>query len=216
MSATAIMQERRRALIRAWMRDPLILVQAEAPGALAGLVFLDDRAGATTARAGRVGAANAAIVRRPGAAHDNASLWVAAGYDGYRRAYLRFLGEVYGARASEAELDGWDVDHLLNRARAPLASTFVRVEAIPSNANRQWGALFEKAASNERFYANRHRERRTMSWMICAKLAGKPPPRDPQDAAQIEHLVGFFASIGLKAEEARAGIRDMLDFVHRA
>ncbi|MBL8589682.1 MAG: hypothetical protein JNK46_14220 [Methylobacteriaceae bacterium] len=211
------MQERRRALIRAWMRDPLILVQAEAPGALAGLVFLDDRgAGATTARAGRIDAQSAAIVRRPGDAHDNASLWVAASYDGYRRAYLRFLADVYGARASEAELDGWDIDHLLNRARAPLATSFVRLEAIPAEANRRWGALFEKAASDERFYANRRRERRTMSWMICAKLAGKPPPKDPDDAAQIEHLVAFFASIGLNPGEARRGVGEMLDFVYRA
>ncbi len=217
MSATAIMQERRRALIRAWTRDPLILVQAEAPGALPGLVFLDDfGASANVARAGRILAGNAAVVRRPGAAHDNASLWVAAGYEGYRAAYLRFLAEVYDERASAAELDGWDIDHLLNRARAPNEACFVRVEAIPANANRQWGSLFEKAASDPRFYANRERARRTMSWMICAKLAGKPPPRGPEDAAQMEHLATFFASIGLPAEEARRGVGQMLDFVYGA
>ncbi|MBK9083485.1 MAG: hypothetical protein IPL88_16065 [Rhizobiales bacterium] len=217
MSATAIMQERRRALIRAWARDPLILVQAEAPGALPGLVFLDESgAGADLARAGRIRAGNAAIVRRPGAAHDNASLWVAAGYGGYRGAYVRFLQDVYGERASEAELDGWDIDHLLNRARAPDATCFVRVEAIPANANRQWGSLFEKAASDPRFFANRERRRRTMSWMICAKLAGKPPPRGPEDAAQMERLATFFASIGLPADEARRGVGEMLDFVYRA
>ena len=194
-------------LIRAWMRDPAILVQAEAPGGLAGLVFLDDHG---------AGAHAAAIVRRPGDPQDHASLWVAAGHDGCRRAYLRFLAEVHGARASEAELDGWDVDHLLERARAPLASTFVRVEAIPARANRPWGALFEAAAASERFFADRQRERRTMHWMICAKLAGKPPPRDPDDKAQLDHLVDFFASIGLDADEARAGLLDILHFVHGA
>jgi hypothetical protein len=135
-------------------------VQAESPGALPGLVFLDEAgAGADLARAGRIRAGNAAIVRRPGGAHDNASLWVAAGYGGYRGAYGRFLQHVYGERASEAELNGWDIDHLLNRARAPDATCFVRVEAIPASANRQWGSLFEKVASDPRFFANRERKR---------------------------------------------------------
>lgn len=193
MSATAIMQERRRALIRAWMRDPAILVQAEAPGGLAGAGVAGD---------------GGAILRRPGARHDQASLWIAGGADG-RRAYLRFLAEVYGEKASDAEMDGWEVDHLLDRSAAPEAC-YVRVEAIPAQSNRRWAALFAAIAEPEEPAP----ARRALPWTICAKLAGKPPPRDPDDTAQLEHLVGFFASIGLDPEAARAGLLDMLHVAH--
>lgn len=196
MSATAIMQERRRALIRAWTRDPLVLVQAETPGALAGPDVGDD---------------GGAIVRRPGAALDRASLWVAGGADG-RSAWLRFLEEAHGARASEAELDGWDIDHLLDRARAPMGC-WVRVEAIPAQPNRRWAALFEATAGQEAPAVDP--ERRTMNWLICAKLAGKPPPTSPDDDAQLEHLVGFFASIGLEPERVRESILGMLHAADR-
>lgn len=192
MSATAIMQERRRALIRAWMRDPAILVQAEAPGGLAGAGVAGD---------------GGAILRRPGAPHDQASLWIAGGADG-RRAYLRFLAEVYGEKASDAEMDGWEVDHLLDRVRAPEAC-YVRVEAIPAQANRRWAALHAAIAAHED--ASAAPGRSALPWTVCARLAGKPPPRDLHDAAQLEHLVGFFASIGLDAEAARVGLLDMLN-----
>ncbi|CAN5551354.1 hypothetical protein BH10PSE6_BH10PSE6_30900 [soil metagenome] len=37
------MEKRREALIARWIQNPLVMVQAEAPATLPGLVFLDDK-----------------------------------------------------------------------------------------------------------------------------------------------------------------------------
>lgn len=41
-----------------------------------------------------------------------------------------------------AALAGYDVDHLLNRARSPGGSGFIRIEAINSAVNQAQGVLF--------------------------------------------------------------------------
>jgi hypothetical protein len=216
MSLHAIIARRQRALIASWVRSPLVQVQVEAPGALPGLVFISDAGEAGMAGGvGRRDERNVAMVTRAGDPDTQASCWVAARYSGYRSAYLAFIREAYGVRATSAELAGFDVDHLLNRARSPQDSTFIRIEAIPAAANQDWGRLFEKAASDPRFYANQQRERRTMSWVICAKLAGQAPPNGPGDQAGINRLVQYFVSIGLDAAEARDGLNSMLSFAYK-
>lgn len=211
-----IIQRRQKALVSAWILDPLLQVQAESPSALAGLVFLDDYgAAAHTGTVGRRKSTSAAIVRRNGNPDENCSLWVAAPYSGYRQAYLTFIKEAYNVAVTSNDLAGYDIDHLLNRARAPQDSTFVRVEAVTAAANQEWGRLFEKKSSNPDFFANQKRERRTMSWMICAKLSGQMPPHGPADNAGINRLVTYFVMQGLSAQEAREGLTSMLKFAYR-
>ncbi|WP_342359229.1 hypothetical protein [Terrarubrum flagellatum] len=216
MSLIPIILRRQRALIDAWARNPLIQVQVEAPQALPGLVFIEDGGdGASVGALGRRNAQNVAMVQRGANIDSDWSVWVAAGYSGYRSAYVAFARSAYGVNATIADLAGYDVDHMLNRARSPQDSTFIRIEAIPAAANQEWGRLFEKAASNPQFYANQKRERRTMSWVICAKLAGEAPPTGPNDAAGINRLVNFFTTIGLSANEARDGLNSMLSFAYK-
>ena len=192
MTLVDIVARRRDALLKSWIRDPLILVQVESPQSLQRLVFLDDAGGGAVGALGRRNAQNVAVVRDAANPDTNSSLWVAAKYADYKAAYLSFIDNLYGLKAMGAELAGYDVDHLLNRARSPEDSTFIRVEAVPSDANQAWGRLFEKAASDPRFFANTRRERRTMSWIICAKLAGQMPPYGPGDSSGIGRLVDFF------------------------
>ncbi len=214
-SPISIMERRRKALIAQWIRDPLVMVQVESPDALPVLVFLDDLGEkAEVGAVGRRRQTDTVIVSRPGDPDRNASVWVRATYVGYRTAYIGFLDQVYGTEATQADLVGYDIDHLLNRARSPGGAGFIRIEAINTAVNRAWGGLFEKAASAPRFYANQHRLRRTMSWVICAKLANQNPPAGPADAGGIERLVGFFASLGLDPNEARRGLTEMLKFAY--
>jgi hypothetical protein len=211
----SIIHQRRQALISMWVFDPLIQVQVETPAALPGLVFLDGAGdGAGVSGLGRRSLQKVAMVSRPGNPDRNASVWVASPHSGYRGAYLAFLKAAYGVAAKPGDLAGYDVDHLLNRARAPQDTTFVRVEAVEEAVNRAWGGLFEKAASNPDFFANRARERRTMSWAICAKLAGQMPPSGPHDVGGINRLAQFFQSVGLNRQEASDGVANMLRFAY--
>jgi hypothetical protein len=215
VSPTSIMERRREALIAQWIRDPLIVVQVEAPGALPVTAYLDDNG--KTAEIGGVGQrsqTDTVIVSRPGDPDRNASVWVRATYRGYRTAYVGFLNQVYGTQATTADLAGYDIDHLLNRARSPQGAGFIRIEAIRADVNQAWGRLFEKAASDPRFYANQHRLRRTMSWVICAKLANQYPPDGPNDNNGIARLAAFFAGLGMDAAEARDGLTEMLKFAY--
>ena len=190
--------------------------RSSSPAALPRLAFADLGPGlAAPNPLGRRNPGKVAFVEDPANPDLNSSVWVAADYGDYRGAYLRFLSEAYGIAAKAADLAGFDVDHLLNRARSPQDSTFIRIEATPSLANQEWGRLFEKAASDPRFYANSKRERRNMSWVVCAKLAGQLPPNGPDDRAGVERLAMFFASIGIDRTEARDGLTSMLAFAYK-
>ncbi len=213
MTILATVAARRQALLDAWIRDPLQQVLAETPSVLSNLVYLDDGEEGAAERLGRRRATSVACVRRPGPPDTNASAWVAAGYRDYRKAYLAFIKEVYGIAATSADLSGFDVDHLLNRARSPQGTCFIRIEAIPGPVNQEWGRLYEKAASAPHFYANQERERRTMSWMVASKLAGLRPPSGPDDRDGIDRLVRYWTSHGFSNEQVRHGITDDLNFV---
>ena len=54
-----------------------------------------------------------------------------------------------------------------------------------------------------------------MSYMICAKLAGEPPPKGKNDRAGIDRLANFFERIGIAKSEARKGIESMLAFAYK-
>jgi hypothetical protein len=211
----SIMDRRRESLLAAWRLNPLLMVQVESPAALPLLMFLDDKG--SKVEIGAVGGrrqTDTVIASRPGDPDRDASVWVRASYRGYRPAYVGFLNQVYGTQATVSDLAGYDIDHLLNRARSPGGAGFIRIEAIRADVNQAWGRLFEKTASDRRFLANQHRLRRTMSWVISAKLGNQHPPNGPTDTAGIERLVGFFRAFGLDAQEAREGLSSMLRFAY--
>lgn len=216
VSLSSIIDRRQRALMAKWVNDPLIPVLVESTAALKGLVFLDvDTRGASVGPIGRRASAKCAMVRGGPDMDSSWSVWVAADYEDYRGAYSAFLRAAYGIKADPAQLAAYDIDHLLNKARAPKPSTFVRIEAVTSEANQAWGGVFEKPASDPRFTANTTRERRTMSYMICAKLAGLMPPKGREDLGGIERLVTFFRNNGINDREARDGINNMMSFAFK-
>ena len=216
MSVQEIVRRRRNALVSAWVRDPLIQVQVESPFALPRLAFVESPSSpASPGPLGRRNPTKVALVEDFTNPDLNASVWVAAGYDDYKGAYLSFLRRVYRLDAKRSDLNGFDVDHLLNRARSPRDATFIRIEAVPSAVNQEWGRLFERAASDPDFYANANRERRTMSYIICAKLAGQSPPLGPADTAGIARLATYFASVGVNRDEALNGLNSMLAFAYK-
>ncbi len=216
MSLHDLVRRRQRALFDAWVRNPLVQVQVEHPERLGRLVFLDDfDETIETERAGRRSLKNVAIVRKPGNPDENASVWVRAGYSSYQKAWLGFIDQVYGLKAEAKDLAGYNIDHLLNKARSPGKAGFIRIEAINDSVNQAWGALFERAASNPEFSANQKRFRRTMSWIIAAKLMDQPPPRGPSDSQGVARLVQFFNQNGLAEDNPQQGLADMLQFAYR-
>lgn len=206
MTPAGIIAARRTALIELWKSSSLFQVQVDDPQSLGTLVHIADDGEADVAQLGRRRQSNVVIATRTGDPHRNASVWVAAGYDGYRSAYVAFVREVYKIPCTVADLAGFDADHLLNRARSPQDSTFIRLEAVSSAVNQAWGSLYERAASSPQFHANRVRERRNMSWMVASKLADQRPPNGPDDRAGIDRLVTFWRSRGFPDEQARHGI----------
>jgi hypothetical protein len=217
LTVGAIVADRRRAIVSAFARTPFVQVQVEGPAALAllGYVNESDFEQAKPQALGRRNANRVVFVESRSNPDLDSSVWVAASYGDYAGAFVAFLNKTYGLNASKPDLAGYDVDHLLNRARSPNDSTLIRVEATPSAINQDWGRLFEKASSDPSFHANTHRERRNMSYMICAKLAGEPPPKGPADRAGIDRLANFFERIGIPKPEARGGIESMLAFAYR-
>lgn len=216
MTLHALITRRQHALFQAWVRDPLVQVQVEHSDVLGRLVFLDDHGETVEAeRAGRRSLKNVAIVRKPGNPDEMASVWVRAGYSSYQKAWLGFISQVYGIKASSNDLAGYNIDHLLNKARSPAKAGFIRIEAINDAVNQAWGGLFERAASNPEFSANQTRLRRTMSWIIAAKLMNQPPPRGPNDQQGIARLAQFFARNGLAADNPAQGLTEMLRFAYK-
>ncbi|WP_298820483.1 hypothetical protein [uncultured Roseibium sp.] len=216
MTLQALISRRQRALFDAWVRNPLVQVQVEHPEWLGRLVFLDEYdESIEPERAGRRSLKNVAIVRKPGNPDENACVWVRAGYSSYQKAWLAFVNQVYGIKATSADLAGYNIDHLLNKARSPNKAGFIRIEAINDAVNQAWGGLFERAASNPEFSANQNRLRRTMSWIIAAKLMNQPPPKGPNDQQGIARLVQFFNRNGLAADNPQRGLTDMLQFAYR-
>lgn len=215
MSLQSIIRNRQQALYQAWVRNPLMQMQVEHPDQLGRLVFLDSYDPTIQARqlAGS-SLKNVALVQRDGHPDQNVSVWVRAGYSAYQQAWLNFIEQVYGVTATKGDLAGYNIDHLLNRARSPERAGFVRIEAINGAVNQAWGRTFERAASDAKFSGN-ERFGRTMSWVIAAKLMEQPPPRGPNDQQGIARLVQFFSRNGFSADEAREGVKSMLKNAYR-
>ncbi len=214
MSLKAIIARRQAALLQMWRTDPNVQVQVDKPDTLGQLVYLsqEERQDAVIPL-GRRRPDSVVCVVRPGDPDRNASLWVAADYDGYRAAYLAFVRHVYQVPVAAADFRDFDADHLLNKARSPKGTTSIRLEAVPSQVNQSWGNLYEKAASAGRFHANRVREKRSMNWMVASKLAGLQPPAGPDDLGGVKALVDHWAAQGFPRDQAEQGITRDLNFV---
>jgi len=212
MSLPAIMNRRRQALLAQWKSDPLVLVLVENMTALRGVVTLLSLDGDTPSvePVGSRTESNVAILRGPGNPDTNTSVWVKANYRGYRKAYLAFINQVYGISATSSDMNGFDADHMLNKARSPSGEQFIRLEAVPSSANQSWGRTFEKAAGFDD-----SRGRRTMDFTIAAKLAGLNAPTNANDSHQINLIVQYFEQrLGLPKHEAE-GFRQRMEFGYR-
>lgn len=210
MNVTQVVTQRRDGLLRRWAANPSQMVQVENPAALGRLAYIDVEQSAQIGTMGRRSLDNVAMVY----ASDGMApaLWVRANYHSYRAAYEAFLKEHYGIANPKQGLQRYDIDHLLNRARSPSGNTFIRIEAIESHVNQEWGRTIEKIASNPKFWANQNRERRTLSWFIAAKLAGAMPPSGPNDQAGIQRIATRLAPYGLQPHETITGLTDMLRF----
>ena len=216
MNIHQIVTARRNATLKRWVRNPLIMVQANSPSSLGRLAYLDEDGDGSVGALGRRSTGNVVKVESGGGSPHLASVWVRSsksGYGSYRAAYKSFGEANYGVKIDKANMAAYDVDHLLNRARAPSGSVFVRVEAVPSLVNQRWGSVIEKAASNPKFYANQKRGDRTMSWFIAAKLAGLMPPRGAGDDERIKKISSTFIRFGLNKSETETGIQSMMNFI---
>lgn len=218
MTVASIVRSRISNILRAFAQDSVPpLVEVDGPAALAGLAeSLDEftEGDLETARLGRRALSNVVMIGGPGGRPDTASVWVRAQYSDYRAAYAAFLRKAYGIKVARADLQAYDVDHLLNRARAGNGNTLLRVEALPLSVNRQWGSILEKLASQSNVAGNL-KTRRLMSYLIAAKVAGLPPPATLTDGPSRERLIRGLAALGLREQEVRDGLDNMLGHIAR-
>jgi hypothetical protein len=215
VSVSQIVADRRRALLAAFVGGFPPVVEVDGPAGLTGLMHLDEFAGSGPAGGiGRRRTDNVMMVPgRPSDAH-SASVWVRAGYGDYRPAYAAFLRAAYGVVANPADLAPFDIDHLLNRARAGNSGVLLRIEALPLGPNRQWGAFLEKLAAQATVAGNR-RTIRLMSHLIAGKVAGLAPPASLTDAAGRARLAQGIAALGLPLHEVQGALDRMLGHIAR-
>lgn len=218
MSIGSIIRARTSSLLNSFVRDSFPpLVEVDDVNALAGLTEVLDEFSDTGLGAGglnRRSTGNVVMLSVAGGAADKASVWVRADYSDYRAAYSAFVRKAYGITVSTADLAPYDVDHLLNRARAGTGNTLLRIEASPLGINRQWGSVLEKLASQATVAGNL-RTRRLMSYLIAAKVAGFAPPVTLQDPVGRARLVRELVSLGIAQQEAQDGLDVLLGHIAR-
>lgn len=215
MSVAAIVQRRRQNLLTTFVRSTPPLVEVEDAQGLGRLLMLDEfHEGAATGALGRRGLGNVVMVAAAPGQPDSATLWVRASYGDYRSAYAAFLRENYQISVSASDLAAYDVDHLLNRARAGTGNALLRIEALPLSNNRQWGSFLEKLASTAQVQGNT-RTRRLMSYLIAGKVAGFAPPISLDDRPSRLRLAQEIANLGLPLREVQEGLDNMLSHIAR-
>ena len=125
-----------------------------------------------------------------------------------------FVHRMSHIKVTTTDMQAYDVDHLLNRARAGNGQTLLRIEASPLGINRQWGSVLEKLATQSNVAANK-KTRRLMSYLIAAKVAGFAPPTTLQDPVSRARLVRELASLGISQKEAQDGLDSLLGHIAR-
>lgn len=213
MSIHQIVARRQQALLSHFCNpgNAPALLSVPAAQTLGQITFLDGfDTGHSQEQLGRRRTSSVLIHRGPGNPDTNTTLWVAAGYRGYAGAYRAFMKEIYGVTPSSNDMAPYNVDHLLNRARAPEDCGFVRVEAISGPSNQIWGSVYESKASNPDLPKNQQGYR-YMSLTIAAKVAGFPPPTGPDDTAAITAIEDYFIQRGQFEETTRGAVVRMLE-----
>lgn len=188
-----ICEARRWSFFHSWASDPFLVVFAS-EGKLATVINRSTGgkvvgAFPTVSRLGRRSLRNVRVVKHPGPDPVfSTSLWVRAGYSGYKKAFMQFLREVHGCApgVSLAAL-GYDVDHLHNRKRTD-PDVFIRVEPTPSLPQQRWGTAYERWASHPVFERKRLG---TASWPLVLKLSGMQPPSGWGDEPWLSRLQTF-------------------------
>lgn len=215
MSLHQIIARRRRNLLDSFVRGFPPLVEVESAAGLGTLLHLDEfLPGAATGGLGRRSSGNVVMIAGPAGQPDAANLWVRASYSDYRGAYAAFMRSNYGLTVTTADLAAYDIDHLLNRARAGAGSAMLRVEALPLSVNRQWGSFLERLASSALIHGNT-RTRRLMSYLIAGKVAGLQPPSALNDLAGRRQLALGISRLGLPLREVEEGLANMLEHIAR-
>lgn len=215
MSLSQIIARRRQCLLSDFVRGIPPLVEVESAAGLGSLMHLDEfLPGAAPSGLGRRATGNVVMITGAASQTDTATLWVRASYSDYRAAYAAFMRSNYGLTVTSADLAAYDVDHLLNRARAGLGTALLRIEALPLLVNRQWGGFLERLASSAQIHGN-SRTRRLMSYLIAGKVAGLQPPAALDDLPGRHRLAQGLAALGLPQREVEDGLADMLDHIAR-
>ncbi len=215
MSLSQIITQRCDRLLADFVYGIAPLVEVESAAGLGTLMHLDDFApGSMPTALGRRATGNVVMVPGPAGQPHAASVWVRASYSDYRGAYAAFLHSAYKIAVTPADLSIYDVDHLLNRARAGTGTALLRIEALPLSVNRQWGSFLEKLASQSQVHGNT-RTRRLMSHLIVGKVAGLAPPAGLHDVPGRQRLAAGIAALGLPQAEVDAGLANMLDHIAR-
>ena len=216
MSLAAIIQSRTTSLINAFVRDTFPpLIEVDDVAALHGLTTVLDEfadAGLGAGALNRRSTGNVVMLAAPGGMADKASFWVRADYRDYKSAYAAFVRKTYNITVTAADMDGYDIDHLLNSARAGNGNALLRIEASPMRMNRQWGSVLEKLATQSNVAGNR-RTRRLMSYLIAAKVAGFAPPTTLQDPVGRARLARELAGLGVPLKEAQDGLDNLLSHI---
>jgi hypothetical protein len=122
------------------------------------------------------------------------SFWVKSTYSNYRKAYKKFLNQVFGYNKEIQE--GYDIDHLFNQKRG-LKDThgYLRVFPIKSNINRKHGSGFEKRVTN----SEKNRILKPMHFMTFIsylKIIEELPPKNSLDTFEISRIVDKIHALG--------------------
>lgn len=127
------------------------------------------------------------------------SCWVKSTYSNYRRAYKKFLNQMFGY--NEEIQTGYDIDHLFNQKRGLKDKHgYLRVFPIKSTINRKHGSNFEKRVTN----SEKNRVLKSMHFMTFIsylKIIDELPPKNLLDTFEISRIVDKIHSLGYSPKE---------------
>lgn len=165
--------EQTRAFMRAFCAAPANHpVALRNPGQLAGILDSGTWQWAPGVRSGN------AFIRTPRVGP--AEYWVAAGYVGYRAAFLGFLESEFGLLRSQVG-STWHVDHILNAAMARRYGLgYLRVALVQKPFNEGYGRVIEKRFTS---MDARGKSMYLLDYILMMKLLHIEPP-----ASKVEYM----------------------------
>lgn len=104
-------------------------------------------------------------------------------YANYREAFKNFAAIYHKVSLSGGE-EGYNVDHMLNGARAnAYGMGFVRVALVKEDVNQGWGRTYERRVTGR--HPVRHKNVYPGTLITFAKILGAPAPRSNTEAPQV-------------------------------